>query len=269
MCDKHRLRCFGLPLRRLPKQLENTPEPTCFSEVSGYISAKNISYHKIPKKKSTFFLKKLLTANVSFENKITEFFLPKDLNHFCLGCYKCIEGDHHCPFYEEKKYIMDAMEAADLLIFTTPTYCLRASAPMKSFIDLTFTYWMSHRPRACMFSKKAVVVSTAAGSGAKSATKDISTTLIYWGVPYIKTFGVALQAMNWDMVSGKKKARLEKHTTKLAKKLSNTKKPFVGLKTRFIFFIMSKMQSGGMGSSPIEKTYWEENGRLGKIRPWK
>ena len=164
---------------------------------------------------------------------------------------------------------MDAVEVADLLIFTTPTYCLRASAPMKSFIDLTFTYWMSHRPRACMFSKKAIVVSTAAGAGAKSATKDISTALFYCGVPYIKSIGIALQAMNWDMVSVKKKAKLKNRTAKLAKKLSNRKTPFVGLKTRFIFFAMSKMQAAGMGSSPIEKIYWEENGWLDKKRPWK
>ena len=220
-------------------------------------------------KGSTYHIGRMIAEKVSCEKEITEFFLPKDLNHFCLGCYQCIEGDQNCPFYEEKKRIMDAVEAADLLIFTTPTYCLRASAPMKSFLDLTFTYWMSHRPRACMFSKKAVVVSTAAGTGAKSATKDISTALFYWGVPYIKTLGIALQAMNWDMVSPKKKEKLDKVTTKLAKKLSIPKKPLAGFKTRFIFFVMSKMQSGGMGSSPIEKTYWEENGWLNKKRPWK
>ncbi len=220
-------------------------------------------------KGSSYHIGHMIAEKVTAEKEITEFFLPKDLDHFCQGCYKCIEGDHNCPFYEEKKRIMDAVETADLLIFTTPTYCLRASAPMKSFIDLTFTYWVSHRPRACMFSKKAVVVSTAAGSGAKTATKDISTALFYWGVPYIKTIGVLLQAMNWDMVSEKKKRKLEKRTEKLAKKLSNQKRPSVGLKTRFFFFIMSKMQSAGMGSSPIEKTYWEENGWLGKNRPWK
>ena len=220
-------------------------------------------------KGSTYHIGRMIAKKVTAEKEITEFFLPKDLNHFCLGCYKCIEGDHNCPFYEEKKRIMDAVEAADLLIFTTPTYCLRASAPMKSFLDMTFTYWMSHRPRTCMFSKKAVVVSTAAGAGAKAATKDISTALFYCGVPYIKRIGVALQAMHWDMVSEKKKEKLDKITTKLAKKLSNHKKPFVGLRTRFIFFVMSKMQSGGMGSSPMERTYWKENGWLDKKRPWK
>lgn len=220
-------------------------------------------------KGSSYHIGRMIVDKIVTEKTITEFFLPKDLNHFCLGCYKCIEGDHNCPFFAEKKHIMDAVETADLLIFTTPTYCLRASAPMKSFLDLTFTYWMSHRPRACMFSKKAVVISTAAGSGAKSATKDISTALFYWGIPCIKRYGVSLQAMNWGMVSEKKKAKLEKDTTKFTKKLSNTKKPFVGLPTRIIFFFMGKMQSVGFGSSPMEKAYWEENGWLHKKRPWK
>ena len=220
-------------------------------------------------KGSTYHIGRMIADKITTKNEITEFFLPKDLNHFCLGCYRCIEGDQNCPFHEEKKRIMDAVETADLLIFTTPTYCLRASAPMKSFLDLTFTYWMSHRPRACMFSKKAVVVSTAAGAGAKSATRDISTALFYQGVPYIKSIGVALQAMNWDMVSEKKKDKLDMITTKLAEKLSNNPKTFVGLKTRFIFFVMGKMQAAGMGSSIIEKAYWQENGWLDKKRPWK
>lgn len=65
------------------------------------------------------------------------------------------------PFYAEKMAIMQAVEQADLLIFTAPTHCMRASAPMKSFFYLTFTYWLPNKPRSAVFSKKAVVVSTA------------------------------------------------------------------------------------------------------------
>ena len=36
-----------------------------------------------------------------------------------------------------------------------------------------------------------------------------------------------------------------------------------------MFWIMAKMQSAGLGSSPIEKEYWGKNGWLGKKRPWK
>lgn len=220
-------------------------------------------------KGSSYHIGRMIADKIDAKKDVREFFLPKDLNHFCLGCYRCIEGDENCPFYNEKKIIMEAVEAADILIFTTPTYCMRASAPMKSFIDLTFTYWMPHRPRKSMFSKKAVVVSTAAGSGAKSAIKDVTTTLFYWGVPYIKSYGIALQAMNWDMVSQKKKEKIQKDITQLAKKISNDKRPIVGIKTRFIFRLMAGMQLAGLGSSPSEKEYWKENGWLGKGRPWK
>ncbi len=163
---------------------------------------------------------------------------------------------------------MQEIEQADLLIFTTPTYCMRASAPMKAFIDLTFTYWMSHKPRACMFSKKAVVLSTAAGTGAKTATKDITNALFYWGVPYIKAYGIAVQAMNWEQVSDEKKAKINADMARLAKKVQKAK-AYVGIKTRFMFGMMRMMQINNWGASETEKEYWKSRGWLDQTRPWK
>lgn len=219
-------------------------------------------------KGSTYNIARLLTEE--FENpQISEFVLPKDLNHFCTGCYACIADETKCPYYNEKNRIMSEVEKADLLIFTTPTYCMRASAPMKSFIDLTFTYWMSHKPRACMFSKKAVVISTAAGAGAKTAVKDITNTLFYWGVPYVKAYGVAVQAMSWQEVSDKKKLQINKKVMKLAKAIKSKKRVTVGIKTKFFFNMMGMMQKNNMGASLVEREYWNENGWLNKNRPWK
>ncbi len=220
-------------------------------------------------KGSTYHIGQMLIDKIKCDKEVSEFFLPKDLNHFCVGCYKCIEDDSACPFYDEKKIITDAIESADVLIFTTPTYCMRASAPMKSFIDLTFTYWMSHRPRSCMFMKKAVVISTAAGSGAKSASKDITTSLFYWGIPWIKTYAVSVQAMRWNGVSSKKKVKIEKDITKIAEAINNVKVPRVGIKTRFVFQMMGGMQKANWSASPTEKEYWREKGWLDKKRPWK
>lgn len=216
---------------------------------------------------STYHIGKLL-AEQFVNSDIREFFLPKDLEHFCMGCYQCIENEEKCPFYDEKRKIMEAVESADLLIFTTPTYCMRASASMKAFFDLTFTYWMSHRPRKCMFSKKAVVISTAAGTGTKSAIKDVTNTLFYWGVPYIKEYGIAVQAMGWEQVSDKKKEKINKDITKLARTLQK-KKVHVGIKTRFMFYMMRMMQLNDWGASKVEKEYWKKNGWLDKKRPWK
>ena len=165
--------------------------------------------------------------------------------------------------------ILDAVEDADLLIVTTPTYCLHVSAPLKSFIDLTFDYWMSHRPRKSMFRKRAVIVSTSAGSSSKAAMKDVEDALFYLGVPSIMKYGLSVQAMNWDGIRSSKKEKIEKDTTRLARKLNTDKKPHVGIKTRFIFRMMGMMQKNGWGSSPVEKEYWEQNGWFGKERPWK
>ncbi len=220
-------------------------------------------------KGSTYNIGRLLAKNIGSDKDIVEFFLPKDLNHFCLGCYTCIEDDTKCPFYEEKKRIMKEVEEADILIFTTPTYCLRASAPMKNFIDLTFNYWMSHRPRKCMFNKKAVVISTAAGSGAKKAVKDVSDALFYWGIPCIVEYGICIQAMNWDGVSEKKKQKIEKDTIRIAQRLSRKKSVKAGIKTKVMFSLMRMMQKADLGSGEADKSYWEKSGWLGKERPWR
>ena len=220
-------------------------------------------------KGSTYNIGRLLAKKIGSDKDIVEFFLPKDLNHFCLGCYTCIEDDTKCPFYEEKNRIMKEVEEADILIFTTPTYCLRASAPMKSFIDLTFNYWMSHRPRKCMFNKKAVVISTAAGSGAKKAVKDVSDALFYWGIPCIVEYGICIQAMNWDGVSEKKKQKIEKDTTRIAQRLSRKKRVKAGIKTKAMFSLMRMMQKADLGSGEADRSYWEKSGWLGKERPWR
>lgn len=218
-------------------------------------------------KGSSYHIGRLLAEQFP-DSEVCEFFLPKDLPHFCLGCYTCIEDEEQCPFYAKKHRIMQEIEQADLLIFTTPTYCMRASAPMKAFIDLTFTYWMSHKPRACMFSKKAVVLSTAAGTGAKTATKDITNALFYWGVPYIKAYGIAVQAMNWEQVSDEKKAKINADMARLAKKVQKAK-AYVGIKTRFMFGMMRMMQINNWGASETEKEYWKSRGWLDQTRPWK
>ena len=143
------------------------------------------------------------------------------------------------------------------------------SAPLKSFFDLTFDLWMAHRPMESMFKKKAVIVSTAAGTGVKSAMKDVEDCLFYLGIPEIYKYGMAVQAMSFDGVSADKKEKIEKKTTMLARKLSKTATPSVGIKTRFMFWMMGMMQKKGWNSSPIETEYWKEKGWLDGKKPWK
>lgn len=43
----------------------------------------------------------------------------------------------------------------------------------------------------------------------------------------------------------------------------------VYFKRKVMFLLMRKMQLAGWGSGPEDKAHWEENGWLGKDRPWK
>ncbi|MDO5559938.1 MAG: NAD(P)H-dependent oxidoreductase [Oscillospiraceae bacterium] len=219
-------------------------------------------------KGSTYNIGRMLAGMLGEDNEITEFFLPKDMNHFCVGCYQCIDDRTKCPFYKEKSIIIDAMKEAELFIFTTPNYCLGPSGQMKAFLDVMFDYWMVHRPAEWMFKKKAVVISTTAGAGTSKAIKTVKDSLFYWGVPYIKSYGISVQAMNWAGVNGEKKEKITKDMTAIARKIKNMGVPHVGLKTRFLFGMLQKMHKSGWDSSKTEQKYWEDKGWLGKERPW-
>ena len=221
-------------------------------------------------KGSSYHIGRMLAEKLANEEDITEFFLPGALNHFCLGCYSCIADEKKCPYYIEKKVIADAMEQADILIFTTPAYCMECSAPMKAFIGLFYQYWIPHRPRKYMFTKKAVVISTAAGVGTGKAIAPIKRTLAYWGVPYRKGYGISVSAMNWGQVSEKKRQKIEKDITTLARKVKNAKVGKPSPYIRFMFMLMAASKKSAQEDSydAGEVRYWRENGWLDGKRPW-
>lgn len=220
-------------------------------------------------KGSTWNVANLLVQKITGEKEVKEFFLPRDLNHFCVGCYSCLEGREKCPFWEDKQPMDEAMNEADLLILTTPNYCMMPSAPMKAFLDLFFTNWMSHKPKESMFQKRAVVISTASGAGAKRAAKLVANNLTNWGIPEVTCYGLSVNAMNWEMVPEKKKVKIEKDMDRLAIRISGKTVVKVGIKTRFLFWMFGGMQKANWGASPSEKEYWERRGWLTGTKPWK
>ena len=230
---------------------------------------KIVMIHGQNHKGSTWNIANLLLQKLPGEKEVKEYFLPRDLNHFCSGCYACLEARVRCPYWREKEPMLHQMREADLLILTSPNYCMMPSAPMKAFLDLFFTNWMSHKPLREMFSNRAVVISSAAGAGAKKAAKLIGNNLANWGIPEIHLYAAVVNAMNWDMVPSGKKARMEKDMDKLARQLSRRGKVTVGMKTRILFWFYGGMQKAGWGASPTEKQYWIENGWLSGGRPWK
>ncbi|MBE6052986.1 MAG: NAD(P)H-dependent oxidoreductase [Clostridium sartagoforme] len=225
--------------------------------------------HGHMRKGSTYHISRVLVEKIRGITQLDEIFLPNVIKNGCLGCYRCIKDETKCPYYEAKSGIMKVVEEADILIFTTPTYCMAPSAQLKAFMDLTFTYWLSHKPRKWMFDKKAVVISTCAGTGSKKAIEPVARMLFYWGVPKIYKYGISVQAMSWDGVKDKTTQKIYKDMECLAKRLSAKKAPLVGIRTKAMFNLMRMMQNMNMGSGPDERRYWEDMGWLGKDRPWK
>jgi len=56
-----------------------------------------------------------------------------------------------------------------------------------------------------MFSKRAIVLTASAGASSKKAVGTVKDSLFYRGVPYVQTYGLAVQVASWDMVKSEKK----------------------------------------------------------------
>jgi len=201
------------------------------------------------------------------EGDVTEFFLPKDFEASCRGCLTCLnKGREFCPQAEKLSKIFSAMLSSDVLIVGSPTYCMEMSGQLKSFFDHLFTAWLSHRPEAAMFSKTAVVVSTAAGAGMTNVTKSLARQMFYLGVAKVYRLPLRVAANSWAQV--KNKNNIVKKTAALAKRINDKqKKAKPGLKLRLMFMIMRMMQKGN-DWSPLDREHWEKQGWLAKQRPF-
>ena len=220
-------------------------------------------------KGSTYNIGKILALHLTDEKNIREFFLPKDLPKFCSGCNRCfLEHESLCPHYCFTQPITQALDSADVMIFTTPVYVYHCTGSMKAFLDHYAFRWMLHRPNGDMFRKQAVCISTAAGAGMKSACKDITDSMFFWGVGKTYTYGVAVKATCFNDVSPELKksihAEMESLAHKIKKKKGHVTPP---LKTKG-FFQIARMLNKKSGWNPTDVAYWKSRGWDRKTRPW-
>lgn len=222
------------------------------------------------RKQSTYNIGRILAENIAGENDtVEEIFLPEALPHFCMGCATCIyTSEEKCPHYEYTSKVTEKIDAADVLIFTTPVFAFHTTGQMKALLDHYSYRWMVHRPSGKMFTKQAVIIATAAGGGTKSTIKDIKDSLFYWGVGKVYTYGINVQAMKWDEVKDKKRTRIESDM----KKLSGKVKGKIGnvrpsLKSKLFFNFIALMQKGG-GFNKADNEYWKNSGWVDGKKPW-
>lgn len=220
-------------------------------------------------KGSTYHIGRMLADKLTDSESISEIFLPRDFGEFCCGCVNCFgESEKKCPHYDKIAPITELIDSSDVLIFTSPVYVYHTTGQMKALLDHYGWRWMVHRPEEKMFSKQAVVITTAAGAGMKSAAKDIADSCFFWGIPRVYRYGKAVQAASWDEIKPTIMNSINKATDSIAGKIiSRSGHVTVPVKTRAFFFIMSMMQRNGFNKA--DKDYWLAKGWTQGKRPWK
>lgn len=127
---------------------------------------------------------------------IRTFFLPADGPDCCVGCNQCfLKGEEHCPQADKVRPIMTAMEEADLIVLTSPNYCMEMSGAMKVLLDHFAYRWVTHRPHGAMFTKVGLTVSSSAGAPANHTTKSLAKQLRWMGVAKGYQFPLVCHAM--------------------------------------------------------------------------
>ena len=103
----------------------------------------------------------------------------------------------------------------------------------------------------------------------KKAAALCSDVLFNWGIPKIYTYGINVNAFDWEHTPSKKKTQIQRKTEFLAKEISKNKTVRPGIKLRLMFSLYRGMQKANWGASPEEKEYWKKQGWLENARPWK
>ena len=216
-------------------------------------------------KGTTYAVTQILLEQLNGDVK--EIWLPRDFGGFCIGCAQCFHKDEKlCPHYDKLAPLTEMIDEADLLVFASPVYVYHVTGAMKSFLDHYGWRWIIHRPEPGMFKKQAVIITTAAGAGMKSAVRDVSDSLFYWGVARTWHFGIATYAASFESMSEEKKQKTRRELAKIAGKIKSAKSPKPTLKTRLFFrfyrhFLLPRMQEN-------DRIYYQTHGLMNQL-PWK
>lgn len=218
-------------------------------------------------KGSTYHIARMTAEKIS--NDIDEFFLPRDLEDGCSGCLACLhKGREFCPHASKVEPILNSMLSADVVIIGSPTYVMEMTSHLKAFFEHIYTAWMAHRPEEAMFSKTAVVISTAAGMGMDGVTKSMKKQMFYLGVSKVYRLPFRVMASSWDGVAEETIAKIRQKTDKIARKIkSKNGQATAGIKMKSMFLMMRKFQKTN-DYAPLDKEYWTDKKWLGKDRPW-
>ncbi len=203
-----------------------------------------------------------LAARGPLENR--EFFLPRDMDDFCNGCFTCFfKGEAFCPHADSVAPIAAALMEADLIILASPTYALDVSGQMKALLDHLCYQWISHRPDPRMFAKTGLSVVTTAGAGKGHTAKTLNSSLRFWGLKRIFTFKTSVSASKWSEVKPEKQRKMAKQADILARRMLKTLENMQRLPAPLIRTVMFNAMKGMMKKNtwnPVDKAHWVAQG---------
>ena len=227
-------------------------------------------------KSCTYTMKEIFLSIMGAGHRITEYYLPRDCPVFCTGCKACFFKDISvCPHSQYTVPIWESIIAADLLVFTSPTYVFHVTAQMKALLDHYGSKWMAHSPEGLMFNKQAVIITNAIGQGMGKTARDIKDSLDYWGVARTYIITQALFQAKWDDVANKRKNAFQARCERVAAKVKVTKRVKPRIKIKWIFYLMKLVQkiinkSELKAGREHTKDYlhWKGNGWIDGKNPW-
>lgn len=213
----------------------------------------------------TYQIKEAFLEQLRQGNAVQEYYLPKDMPHFCCGCKTCfMKSELKCPHAEYVMPIWNEILSAELIVFTSPTYVLRTTGQMKALLDHFACHWMVHRPDEKMFHKKAVVLANAIGPVTNGTLKDISTSLSWLGVSDIKTLGIGLmEGVIWDELSDKRKKTITIKAKKLSMRYIKDYRARKGIKVNAKFAMCKMMHQKFItkeGQLSADDQHWVDKG---------
>lgn len=194
--------------------------------------------------------------------EVKEFFLPRDFSSYCIGCGTCFtRGEQFCPQYNELQALSEAMDEADVLIFTSPVYVYHVTGAMKNYLDHFGYQWLIHRPKPSYFNKQAVLVTTAAGQGTKSALKDLSDNMFFWGISRVYKLDFIVHALKNQDVDDATRNEIKKKVEKTASRMKRDaeKKGRFSIRQKVLFEVMRRLHARGKFSD-TDNAYWKEQG---------
>lgn len=127
------------------------------------------------------------------ETEFDEVVLARENLPFCSGCSNCFRlGPEKCPHYNISGNIIKKIDEADGVIICSTTFNWRETALLKNLFD--HLCYMLHRPY--FYQGKALVITSAGGTGQGKAANSIASTLT--GIGFNRCYKAAFASYSWN-----------------------------------------------------------------------